>query len=94
MLNFNVSNILEFLFSYHPPPNILSQGSELQYPVFRTSLISTENTSLMVSVIMFWWLVIISVWCDKYVIQIMDDSKKYQKWLNGSVEMTKLVTQE
>ena len=43
---------------------------------------------------MFWWFVLVAVWCDKYVIQIMDESKKYKKWLNVSVEMTKLVTQE
>ena len=33
---------------------------------------------------MFLWFIIIFVWCEKYVIQIMDDYKKDPKWSNGS----------
>ena len=77
-------NTAAYLFSHRYPPKIQSQGSEVQNLVFITSVLDIENTNIIVSVIMFLWFVIIFVWCEKYVIQIMDDSKKYPKWSNGS----------
>ena len=61
--------------------------------MYTTLLLSVENCRLLISVIMFLWFVIIFFWCEKYMIQIMDDSKKYPKWSNGSAEMTKFMTQ-